>query len=187
LKVKRYDAVDDFELIRHFQEGKRWAFDALMKRHEKRVYRLILGIVGDQESAADIVQETFIRAFGSLDRFQFRASFSTWVHRIAVNLCLSKLRRDRLNPLQSLSELSNLLTSTFSRPGQDLATRELGQQIEEAVAALPPKQRAIFVMRQGEDLSYTEIAKVMGRSEGAIRASYFQAVRKLRRSLQDHE
>ncbi len=181
------DAAQEHELIRKFLEGEQWAFDRLMNLHQKKVYRIALGILGDHDEAADVVQEVFIRAFRSLKDFKFQSRFSTWLHRIAVNYSISRIRRRKLHDHLSLSEVSHRLTSSLGRPGRELALKNLGAEIESAVASLPPKQRAIFVMHYQEELPHKEIARIMGRSEGAIKSSYCQAVKKLRKRLIRYE
>ncbi|MFC1683414.1 RNA polymerase sigma factor [Candidatus Zixiibacteriota bacterium] len=185
-KLDRMDATEEYELIRKFLRGEQWAFDKLMKLHQKRVYRIALGMVGDHDEAADIAQEVFIKVFRSLKSFKFSSSFGTWIHRIAVNHCISQLRRKKLRDHVSLSEVSHLLRSPLGRPGRELALKDLEQEIEEAIAELPPKQRAIFVMHYYEELPHKEIARIMKRSEGAIKSSYCQAVKKLRKRFSDH-
>ncbi len=180
-------ARDDHELIRRFLKGERWAFDALMSAHEKRAQRLAQGMLGDADAAEDIVQEAFIKAFRALPRFEFRSTFRTWLHRIVVNLCISRMRKERRARMISRGDIAHRLRSGSGLPARDLARRDLGERIDAAVAQLPPKQRAVFVMRNQEGLSYAEIATSLGRSEGGVRANYFQALKKLRRELGDHE
>lgn len=182
----RMDAAEEHELIRKFLRGEQWAFDSLMTRHQKRVYRIALGMLGDHDEAADITQEVFIRAFRSLKNFKFSSSFGTWLHRIAVNQCISYIRRQKLRQALSLTEVSHLLRSSMGRPARDLALKDLGEQIEQAISTLPPKQRAIFIMHYYQELPHKEIAKIMDRSEGAIKSSFCQAVKKLRKRLIDH-
>jgi RNA polymerase sigma-70 factor (ECF subfamily) len=181
------DATQEHELIRKFLQGDQWAFDRLMSHHQKKVYRIALGMLGDHDEAADVVQEVFIRAFRSLKNFKFESRFSTWLHRIAVNYSISRIRRKKLRDHLNLADVSNRLTSTLGRPGRELALKDLGDEIEEAITALPPKQRAIFVMHYHEELPHKEIARIMGRSEGAIKSSYCQAVKKLRKRLIHYE
>ena len=185
--VSRYEDLDDHELARRFLDGERWTFDVLMQRHERRIHRLALGMLGDADAADDVTQETFIKAFRSLPGFQFRSQFSTWLHRIAVNLCLSRLRAARRHPLVALGDVVQRLRSGRGRPGEDLARKDLAARIEAAVATLPPKQRAVFLLRHREGLAYAEIAATLERSEGGVRANYFQALQKLKRELTDHE
>ncbi|MBM4116590.1 sigma-70 family RNA polymerase sigma factor [bacterium] len=185
--MSRHAGLDDGELVRRFLEGERWTFDALMERHEKRIHRLALGMLGDPDAADDIAQETFIRAFRALPSFEFRASFGTWLHRIAVNLCLSRLRSARRHPLVALGDVVRRLRTRRGQPERDLARKDLATRIERAVAALPPKQRAVFLMRHREGLDYGEIAAALQRSEGGVRANHFQALQKLKRELSDED
>lgn len=185
--MSRHEQLDDNALVRRFLEGERWTFDALMERHEKRIYRLALGMLGDPDAADDITQETFIRAFRALPRFEFRSSVGTWLHRIAVNLCLSRLRSAKRHPLVALGDVVRRLRSGRGRPERDLARKDLAARIERAVAALPPKQRAVFLMRHREGMDYGEIAAALERSEGGVRANYFQALQKLKRELSDED
>ncbi|KPL19120.1 MAG: hypothetical protein AMJ92_04400 [candidate division Zixibacteria bacterium SM23_81] len=178
--------AEENELIQKFLRGEQWAFDRLMILHQKKVYRVALGMLGDHDEAADVTQEAFIRAFRSLKNFKFGSSFGTWLHRITVNLCISHIRRKKFRQHLSLSEVSHMLRSPLGRPARDLALKDLGQQIDQAIAALPPKQRAIFVMHYYEELPHKEIAEIMNRTEGAIKSSYCQAVKKLRKRLLDH-
>lgn len=184
--MDKIDTAREYEFIQEFLQGEQRAFDRLMTLHQKRVYRIALGMLGDHDDAADITQEAFIRALRSLKNFQFGSSFGTWLHRITVNLCISHIRRTKLHQHLSLSEVSHLLRSPLGRPARDLALKDLAQEIEEAIAVLPPKQRAIFVMHYYEEMPHKEIAKIMNRSEGAIKSSYCQAVKKLRKRLLDH-
>ena len=181
--MKNNEAAEERDLIRRFLGGESWAFDTLMTELQERAYRIALGMLGDPDEAADATQEAFVRAFRSLGNFQFESRFGTWLHRIVVNQCISRIRRAKLRRTLSLSEIPERLRSTFAGPARDLETRDLARRIGKAVAALPPRQRAVFVMRQDEGMSYADIARVLSRSEGAVRANYFQAVRKLRKEL----
>jgi len=185
--LSQMDAVNERELIESFLGGEQWAFEKLMSLHQERIYRVARGLLGDHDRAADVTQEAFIRAFGSLKDFQFRSSFGTWLTRIALNLCFSQLRKDRLRRTLSLSDLAERLSTSRERPDRVLGRKDLAASIERALAGLPPKQRAVFLLRHYEELPYAQIADVMGRSEGAVRANYHQAVQKLRRSLEESD
>ncbi len=178
---------DEHELIRRFLKGESWAFDALMSAHEQQAYRLALGMLGDPDTAQDITQEAFIKAFRSLRGFQFRSSFRTWLHRIVVNLCISSLRKQKRHGMLRLGDFVHGLRSQTGQPARELDRKELADRIDAAVATLPPKQRAVFLMRHRECLSYSEIAATMERSEGGVRANYFQALQKLKKELDPHE
>lgn len=185
--MSRIDDMQEKELIQRFQGGESWAFDRLMEKHQKRVYRIALGMLGDHDSAADIVQEVFIRAFRSLKKFRRDSSLSTWLHRITVNLCIGEIRKRKVRNHLSLAGFTERLRSPIGRPAKDLDRKDDRQRIQRAVKKLPARQRAIFVMRHDEELSHVEIAEVLKLSEGAVRASYFHALKKLREELGDHE
>jgi len=154
-----------------------------MEMHQKRVYRIALGMLGNHEEAADIVQEVFVRAFRSLKRFRARSSLATWLHRIALNLCISELRKRRIRRQVGLSFLSDRLLSKRGRPSLEFERKTLLWRIRKAVDSLPPRQKAVFIMRQEEEMSHAEIAETLRLSEGAVRSSYFQALKKLRKEL----
>ena len=177
------DAKRERELIEAFLEGESWAFDELMSAHQEAIYRLSQGMLGDPDLAADITQEAFLRAFRSLGTFNFQSRFGTWLHRIAVNLCIGKLRQAKLRRFLSLDSVAERLRSPLGQPARDLERSDRAERIDAAVAGLPPRQRAVFLMHQEQGLPHTEIARILERSEGAIRASYHQAIRKLRVTL----
>jgi RNA polymerase sigma-70 factor (ECF subfamily) len=185
--VPKQTSSDEHDLIRKFLRGEQWAFDRLMNMHQKKIYRIARGMLGNHDEAADVTQEVFIRAFRSLKNFKFESSFGTWLHRIAVNYAISHIRRKKARDHLTISEVSYRLRSSVGRPARELALKDLGGQIEEAIASLPPKQRAIFVMHYHEELPHKEIAGIMKRSEGAIKSSYCQAVKKLRKRLSRYE
>jgi len=186
-ELSRIDDMHEKELIQRFQGGESWAFDRLMEKHQERVYRIAFGMLGDRDSAADIVQEVFIRAFRSLKKFRRDSSLSTWLHRITVNLSIGEIRKRKVRNHFSLGGFTERLRSPIGRPSKELDRKDDRERIQKAVEKLPPRQRAIFVMRHDEDLSHVEIAGALELSEGAVRASYFQALKKLREELGDHE
>ncbi len=185
--MSRIDDMQEKQLIQRFQGGESWAFDRLMEMHQRRVYRIAFGMLSDHDAAADIVQEVFVRAFRSLKKFRRDARLSTWLHRITVNLCISEIRKQKVRKHLSLGAFTERLRSPIGRPSRDLETKDAGRRIREAVDKLPPRQRAVFVMRHEEDLTHVEIAEILQLSEGAVRASYFHALKKLREELGDHE
>jgi RNA polymerase sigma-70 factor (ECF subfamily) len=130
----------------------------------------------------DLAQEAFVKAYHSLKDFREEASFSTWLYRIAVNLCLNFTQRDKFRSFILLEEMSQPVLSKDS-PLKDLEQKELNQAIDRAVLNLPGKQRAVFILRHYQELSHSEIAKILDKSEGTIKANYFQAVKKLKKSL----
>lgn len=181
------DANEEKNLVKRCLGGERWAFDKLMTSHQERVYRIAHGMLGDHDSAADITQDVFIRAFRSLSNFEGRSRFGTWLHRITVNHCIAELRKRRLREIVSLSAVTNRLRSRQGRPSTDLDNKQLRERVDAAVATLPPRQRAVFVLRHDEEMSHAEISAVLGISEGGVRASYHHALLKLREELRDDD
>jgi RNA polymerase sigma-70 factor (ECF subfamily) len=174
------------ELIRRFKQGEEKAFNELVNLYKKRIFNLVLRMVRNQEDAMDLAQEVFVKVYHSLKDFRGESSFSTWLHRIAVNLSLNFTQRDRFRSFISLPDLTQPVLSSDS-PLKDYEKKELDKAIDQAVLSLPKKQKAVFVLRHYQELQYSEIANVMGKSEGAVKANYFQALKKLKKSLTHFE
>ena len=176
----------DIELVQEVRNGRRQAYTALMRRYQERVYWVARRIVGSHDDADDIVQETFVKAYLALGEFRGDSSFFTWIYRIAVNLSLNALRkRQVLNYLHESELLSRILPSTDD-PGKDLENSEIESALQRAVATLPEKQKAVFVMRYYDEMTYEEIGRVLKTSVGGLKANYFHALRKVREYMR-HE
>ncbi len=177
--------MEDSELVKDFQAGNERAFNELVIRHRKGIYYLALGMVGSHDDAEDLAQEAFVRAYQSLKKFKGKSSVYTWLYRITVNLCLNHLRTRRTRSFIGLEKIEAVM------PGGDetdapTELRELSETAQKAIQELPPKQRAVFILRHFQGLPHAEIAGIMGREEGTIKANYFQAVRKLRQALEPY-
>jgi len=170
------------ELIQRFKQGEEKAFNELVNLYKKKIFNLVLRMVRNKEDAMDLTQEVFVKVYHSLKDFRGQSSFSTWLHRIAVNLCLNFTQRDKFRSFISLPDLVQPVISSSS-PLKDFEKKELDKAIDRAVSNLPKKQRAVFVLRHYQELPHSEIAKVMDKSEGTIKANYFQAIKKLKKSL----
>jgi RNA polymerase sigma-70 factor (ECF subfamily) len=176
----------DIELVQEVRNGRRQAFTALMRRYQERVYWVARRIVGSHDDADDIVQETFVKAYLALGEFRGDSSFFTWIYRIAVNLSLNALRkRQVLNYLHESELLSRILPSQDD-PGKDLENSEIESALQRAVTTLPEKQKAVFVMRYYDEMTYEEIGRVLKTSVGGLKANYFHALRKVREYMR-HE
>jgi RNA polymerase sigma-70 factor (ECF subfamily) len=175
--------IADAELVRRAQDGQESAFDQIVLRYQERIVGLASRLVRDPDEAMDIAQETFIRAYRQMPRFRGDSALYTWLHRIAANLSINRLRRQKVLAFLSLD--SAALPAAGPEPEEELERVEFRRQVDAAVAALPPRQRAIFVLRHFEQLSHRQIAEILGSSEGAVRAGYFHAVKKLQHALRD--
>lgn len=174
------------------QEGESEAFRDLVERHSDRVFRLAFRMTGNAHDAEDVVQETFLRAYRALSRFDARADFATWVHRIAVNCAIDVLRaRKRRGEFRRADDAGGLepdaLPSRNPGPEADALRAETRRGVETALGTLSAKERAAFVLRHFEQMSVEEIARTLQVGSGAVKQSVFRAVRKLRRELAPQE
>jgi len=167
------------------------AFDLLVERHQQRAYRLAWSILGDREEAKDLSQEAFLRVYEKASTFDRRSKFSTWFHRILVNLCLDHRRR-RQGWLQRIftgadstepMELLERQPSPQDEPADEVARRETMTRVWKATTALSGQQRAALLLQVQEDLPTSEIAAVLGCSEATVRVHLHRAVATLRRTL----
>jgi RNA polymerase sigma-70 factor (ECF subfamily) len=170
----------DFEVIQRVLAGDRAAFDILVRQYQQSTYRLAFRMTRNPEDAKDLAQEAFVQAYRSLGGFQQRSSFSTWLYRITVNLCLNHLKAaGRTDPAEVDGSLAD------QRPDSlfVLMTDERDQALEAAIETLPPQQKATLTLRVHQGLSHREIADILDCSEGTAKANYFHAVRALQRKL----
>lgn len=174
-------AVSDRELVQACQRGDRDAFRALFETHKDKVYSIALRFSGDEATAMDIAQDTFVKLFSCIRDFRGDSSFDTWIYRMVVNSCLDYRRRAwRLLPL------ADGFAGTLQMPGDslsDLLRSEKGGRVRSAVDRLSPDLRIVIVLRYTEGLSYEEIADVLGCSTGTIASRLNRAHKKLERSL----
>ena len=173
----------DAELLILFANGDERAFNELVRRHQARVYWVARRVLGTHEDADDIVQEVFVRAYASLPKFRGESSLSTWLYRIAMNLSLNALRKQRLRTMLHLDELTQEPESQTGATDEPLLREEYETALRRAVEALPEMQKKVFILRYYEELSYAEIAAILERSEGGLKANYFHAVQKIQQAM----
>ena len=173
----------DIELVQDVQNGRRDAFTELMRRYQARVYWVARRIVGSHDDADDIVQETFVKAYLALGEFRRESSFYTWVYRIAVNMSLNALRKRKIWSHLQENELLTRIFSSSDDPGKNLEDSEMVTALQRVIAKLPRKQKAVFVMRYFDEMTYKEIGIVLNTSEGGLKANYFHALRKVRKHM----
>ncbi len=167
------------EVVRACQRGDREAFDRLVGRYQRDVYRLCYRYVGGHEDANDLAQEVFLRAWRSIGRFRGDSAFSTWLYRIAVNACLNHRAMKRL-PTRELPE-------TLPDPARGALARaedeDDARRLRGAIAQLPERQRATLILKVYHDLSHEEVARALGSSVGTVKSNLFHALANLRRRL----
>jgi len=169
-------------------------FDGLVDRYSKPIYNLIYRLLGDADEAADLTQETFIRAFRSFSKFRGEASVYTWLYRIAVNLCKNRFRHkdgagryegpslDEAGPGDGTSTLADTVAH-HDTPDAVLQRKELRDRIEQAIGELPYDYRIVAVLRDLHGLSYQQIAEATGLSVDVVRTRLARAREMLRRKL----
>ncbi len=175
------DELDDAALVDACLDGRNDAFELLVSRHQRPVYRLCYRFVGTHEDAADLTQEVFLRAYRGLRTFRRASTLATWLYRIAVNVSLNRVTV-KTPPLQPI-EASGPLAARPSDPRDSIEREETAARVRAAVARLPNKQRATVILRVYQELSHREIASVLGTSVGAVKANFFHALTNLKRML----
>jgi RNA polymerase sigma-70 factor, ECF subfamily len=171
------------------RDGDSEAFRALVERHSRAIYRLAYRMTGNPSDAEDVVQETFLRAYKQLSRFESRANFGTWVHRIAVNCSIDLIRsrphREAGHDAADLEQFGAAEAADAGRPSPERLTlsTEVQERINGAMAALSQMERAAFMLRHFEGQSIDEISRALGLKTNATKHSIFRAVKKMRTAL----
>lgn len=176
----------DAALAARAAEGDMDAFEDLVRRYRNDVYALSYHFVRNREDAWDVSQEVFIKAYRAIGTFRGEARFKTWLLRIAANHCKDTFKKRKL-PTVAFDEAigHDNHPRDVRAPDRALEASELGSAIERAIAALPPKHQAAFILREFEDLSYQEMADVMQCSIGTVMSRLHHARKKLQRALRD--
>lgn len=170
----------DRELAERFQQGERGAFDQIVKRHQKGVYRIIRRYVRSDADAADVSQQVFVRAFKGLATFRGAASVRSWLYRIGINCALSWIRDHKREQPTEIDD--DALTEAHAGPGR-IADGEENARLRAAVAKLPPKQKLVLELRVFDDLSFREVAELAECTENTAKVNFHYAVKKLRELL----
>lgn len=178
----------DRELMARLAEGDKDALGPLMERHHRRVYRVAMGYLRDADLALDVVQETFVKAYQNAARWDRRAEVAPWLMRIAVNQSIDQYRRNRRRyaaeePIPEGDHSAELAVGDAA-PDRRVFGREIGARIEAALAGLPARQRAVFVLRHCEEMALEEIAESLDMNLGTVKSALHRAVRALRVRLE---
>jgi RNA polymerase sigma-70 factor (ECF subfamily) len=174
------------------RDGDSEAFRALVERHGRAVYRLAYRMTGSTQDAEDVVQETFLKAYRQLPRFESRANFGTWLHRIAVNCSIDLIRarphRETTShndaDMEQFGAAVESTDATGTSPERLMLSTEVQQRIGEAMTKLSRMERAAFMLRHFEGRSIEEISQSLGLKTNATKHSIFRAVRKMRTALE---
>lgn len=179
----------DEDLVARSRGGDVDSFNQLILRWERPIYALAYRVIGREEDARDVCQETFLRAFRALPGFRGEAKFSSWLYRIALNLCRDWVRRQRRSPLVETPEGVDPLDLAVEREPtasieELVSRRELSAAVEEAMALLPEEQRTAIVLKEYHGMTFQEIAELQGCPLSTVKTRLYQGLTVLRRRLE---
>ena len=186
--MQQHDDEHLKELIKN-QTTRRRGFEMMVRQYSEQLYWQVRRIVLTHEDSNDVLQNAFMKAWTSLDTFKGDSKLSTWLSRIAINEALDFTRKQKNHPLQSTDDeelgLANQLMADNYFDGDEtnnfyiLFGDETEAQLQEAIAQLPDVQKTVFMLRYYDEMKYSEISKILGTSEGGLKASYHIAVKKI--------
>ncbi len=182
-------AWTDEELVARSMGGDLDSFNQLVVRWERPIYALAYRVIGREEDARDVCQETFLRAFRALRGFKGQAKFSSWLYRITLNLCRDWMRRERRTPVAQAPEGVDLIELAAERhvseSVEDLVSRrELSQAVARAMAILPEEQRTAIILKEYHGLTFQEIADLLDCPLSTVKTRLYQGLTVLRRQLE---
>ena len=184
--------MKDQELISEILSGNKNLYRHLVEKYQDRVFRVCMGFVHNKEDADDLTQQVFINTYLSLENFEGKSEFSTWLHRISINACLNHVRKNdkrhlfrHLDTLTRKDKQNEVLTDTEISHGADqqLIDKQHAKQVQNAIGKLPEKQRTAFILSKYDDLPQQEIARIMNTSVGAIEQLLQRAKSNLQKQL----
>ena len=173
--------ADDDALVRQCLAGETSAFDVLVERHRRQVYQVCYRFVNNHEDASDLAQDAFLRAYRALHTFKGNSAFSTWLYRVAVNVCLNRVSTKQA-PTEPLDQREHQ-DVRGELPDREVLRQERAATVRAAIARLPKKQRATMILRMYHELPHDEIAAILGSSVGAVKANFFHALANLKKLL----
>jgi RNA polymerase sigma-70 factor, ECF subfamily len=191
-------ATDDLTLVKRVRSGDQRAFKLLVERYQRKVYAVALGMLKDKEEAMDVSQEAFVKVYKYLDHFKGDASFYTWLYRITVNICIDVIRKragaggeavefDETLPMDvSEANIGALGSRLGTNPQKSALRRELAEKIQEALATVPEKHRAILLLREIEGMSYEDLARTLDIPKGTVMSRLFHARAKVQKILSQY-
>jgi RNA polymerase sigma-70 factor (ECF subfamily) len=172
------ETLTDEDVVTRVLQGDLDSFELIMRRYNQRIFRVVRSIVGDDDEAEDLVQDTYVRAFEHLEQFAGRAAFSTWLTRIAVHSALARRRKQQRAPLVDFSDPQNInMVPLMATPGPEhqANVKELGKILSRAVDGLPEDLRTVFAMRMVEGLDTSETADCLELTEANVRVRLHRA------------
>jgi RNA polymerase sigma-70 factor (ECF subfamily) len=189
VETVQLDLLLDAQVVERVRAGETGLYEAIMRRYNQRLYRIARSIVGDAGEAEDVVQDAYVRAYINLGQFAGTAQFSTWLTRIAIHEALARVRqRKRMSDgagsmdSEKFDRIENL-ESSMPDPEEQASEKESAAILEAAVDALPARLRAVFMMREIQEMSTAETAECLGLTEETVKIRLFRARKLLRSAL----
>jgi RNA polymerase sigma-70 factor (ECF subfamily) len=187
--------VSELDLVKQSQAGNTEAFDQLVSRYRTRVFGMIYNMVHNEQDAWDLAQDSFVKAWKSIERFRGQSSFYTWIYRIIMNVTIDWLRKKQVKgagaefddaiQLKEINPASRTVPKADPLPHERMEQHEIRQRIDAAIAQLTPEHRAVILMKEIEDMQYHEIAESLECSIGTVMSRLFYARKKLQNLLRD--
>ena len=179
--------TEDRELVFQFKQGSQQAFSQIVHRYQKPIFKLAYGFCQDQDDAMEIVQETFMRVYQKIDRFDDESSFSNWIYRVARNLCIDYHRKFKKRRLSNQDMYRHLREEQDQRieldPEKQAAQSLVKEKIKDSVHLLPKQQKLVFILRNFEHLKFREISDVLGISVGTAKSLHHRALNQLKKEV----
>ena len=189
---RQHDALNESVLVERCRRNDAEAFGHLIDAYQNRVYGFVRRMVRDQEDAADITQEVFVRAFQSFSRFDGRSSLRTWLFRIAYNLCVDRSRKVVRSPIEYSLDVTSESEDSFDVPDDRwnpeslTVDAELMDIVEQAISTMSEKLRTVLLLHDKEDMAYEEIAQAVNVPIGTVKSRLFLARNHLQQALEPH-
>ena len=186
--------VSELDLVKRCQAGDTEAFDELVTRYRTRIFGMIYNMVHSEQDAWDLAQDSFVKAWRSINRFRGHSSFYTWIYRIVMNVTIDWLRKKQVKggsefddaiQLKEVDPASKTVPKENALPYETMERSEIRAQIDNAIAQLSPEHRAVILMKEIEEMQYHEIAETLGCSIGTVMSRLFYARKKLQNLLKD--
>jgi RNA polymerase sigma-70 factor, ECF subfamily len=184
-------ATSDEQIVERALSGDAEAFGEIVHRWERRIFALAYGMLGREEDARDATQETFLAAFRNLRGFRGEAKVSSWLHRIAVNQCITRQRRAKVRGETALEDETEADGASFSlaaheSPARTVESRQTTEAVRRAVQALPTELRQVIVMKEFEELTFQQIAEALDLPLSTVKSRLYTALRQLKMRLEKH-
>ncbi len=178
---------NDFELVEKFLSGDELAFNAIVKKYQKKIYWHARQMLGSHLDADEVTQEVLIVMYNKLKTFNYQSALYTWIYKIVTTRSLNHIKRNKIKKLLSFENTNESELASKNDIIEDISNREKLNKVQKALERLPAKQKQIFIMRNYDELSYEEISEITGKSVGGLKANYFHALRKVMEYVHEKE